>query len=46
MMNRKYSSPEIEVVSLKTIDVLAASTYVPEPEYPTRAGDDGFDGPL
>ena len=45
-MKRKYSSPEIEVVSLKTLDVLAASTYVPEPEIPTRGGNDDFDGPL
>lgn len=46
MMKREYSSPEIEIVSLKTKDVLAASTYTPTPEIPTRAGDEGIDGDL
>ena len=46
MNKRKYASPEIEIVSLKTDDVLAASTYVPDPEIPTRAGDEGIDGDL
>ena len=45
-MKRKYSSPEIEVVSLKTLDVLTASTYVPDPEFPVRSGDDDFEGEL
>ncbi|MBQ9680081.1 MAG: hypothetical protein IJV48_05315 [Ruminococcus sp.] len=46
MNKRKYSSPEIDIVSLKTFDVLAASTYTPQPEIPTRAGDEGIDGDL
>lgn len=46
MNKRKYSSPEIEIVSLMTNDVLAASTYTPTPELPTRAGDEGIDGDL
>ncbi len=46
MNKRKYASPEIEIVSLLTGDILAASTYTPTPEYPTRAGDEGIDGDL
>ena len=46
MMKREYSSPEIEIVSLTVKDVLTASQYVPEPELPTRAGDEGIDDDL
>lgn len=45
-MKRKYSSPEVEVISLKTVDVLTASTYSPDPEYPVRSGNDDFEGEL
>ena len=39
-MKNKYISPEMEIISLISHDVLAASTYTPTPEIPTRAGDD------
>lgn len=40
MDQKDYISPKIEIVNMRLQDVLAASTYVPEPEVPTRAGDD------
>ena len=43
MKKKFYSSPELEIVSLSMIDVLAASTYSAVPENPTRAGDEGGD---
>ena len=46
MNKRKYSSPEIEIVSFHTVDVLVASTYSPQPEDPVRSGDEGIDGDL
>lgn len=46
MNKRKYSSPEIEIVSLMTNDVLAASTYTPTPEIPTRGGGEGIEEDL
>ena len=39
-MKKKYVSPEVLIVSLSLQDVLAASKYTPEPEIPTRGGDD------
>ena len=39
-MKKNYNSPEMEIISLLSQDVLAASTYIPTPEVPTRAGDD------
>ena len=39
-MKKNYRTPDLEVISLLHQDVLAASTYVPEPEKPTRAGED------
>lgn len=46
-MKKKYVSPDVEIVSLRTTDVLAASTYVPDPEDPVRSGvDDPIDGDL
>ncbi len=39
-MKKKYVSPDVLIVSLSIKDVLAASTYVPVPEDPTRAGED------
>lgn len=43
-MKKKYKAPEIEIISLQLQDVLGASTYVPDPQIPTRAGsDDEFD---
>lgn len=47
MNRKKYISPDLEVISLLHQDVLAASTYVPEPQKPTRGGiDDPIDGDL
>ncbi|WP_405346838.1 hypothetical protein [Ruminococcus sp.] len=42
-MKKKYVSPELEVVSLLTKDVLTASEYTAHPEDPTRAGNEGLD---
>lgn len=43
MKKKYYSSPDLEIVSLSMIDVLAASKYTEAPEDPTRAGDEGDD---
>lgn len=45
-MKIEYNSPDFDIVSLSMIDVLAASTYTPQPEDPTRAGDDSGEGDL
>lgn len=45
-MKKEYNSPDFDIVSLVTKDVLAASQYKPEPEDPTRAGDDSGGGEL
>ena len=45
-MKKKYTSPELELISLTTRDVLAASQYTPVPEDPTRAGDDSGGGEI
>ena len=42
-MKKEYISPELEVVSLSMKDVLTASDYKPQPEDPTRAGNEGLD---
>ena len=39
-MKKKYLTPDIEVISLLTQDVLTASTYSAVPEDPTRTGSD------
>lgn len=39
-MKKKYLTPDMEVISLISQDVLAASTYSAVPEVPTRAGED------
>lgn len=46
MNKKKYSSPELEVVSLMMNDVLTASKYVPDPENPVVSGVEGLDGDL
>ena len=45
-MKKKYNSPDFDIVSLYMTDVLAASTYKPVPEDPTRDGNDGGGGGL
>lgn len=45
-MKREYDSPEWELLSFKLNDVMAASNYDPEPEDPTRDGDDSGSGEL
>ncbi len=45
-MKKKYNSPDFDIVSLYTTDVLAASKYTPIAEDPTRAGNDGGGGGL
>lgn len=39
-MKKKYLTPDMEIISLLTQDVLAASTYSAVPEEPTRTGVD------
>ena len=39
-MKREYMSPEAEIISFTLQDVLGPSTYVPDPQIPTRAGED------
>lgn len=43
MKKKKYSYPEIEIVSLSLIDVLTASEYSAVPENPVRSGVEGDD---
>lgn len=45
-MKKKYNSPDFDIVSLYMTDVLAASTYNPIPEDPTRDGNDSGGGGL
>lgn len=42
-MKNKYIAPDAEVISLSLVDTLAASTYTPIPEDPTRNGNDDDD---
>ena len=42
-MKNKYIVPDAEVISLSLVDTLAASTYTPIPENPTRNGNDKED---
>ena len=46
MMKKRYTSPEVELISLNVFDVLTASRYVPDPEIGSRTGDDEFEGGL
>lgn len=42
-MKKEYSTPEVELVSFSTWDVLTASNYTPDPEIGVRSGDDNED---
>ena len=42
-MKKEYTSPEVEMITLLTTDVLAASTYSAVPEDPTKFGNDDDD---
>ena|GEM_PF-3816969 len=39
-MKKEYVSPEFEIYSILMSNVLAASTYDPDPQDPTRDGTD------
>ena len=47
-MNKKeYISPELELIKLHTMDILANSPIIPhDPENPVVSGDKGLDGDL
>ncbi len=45
-MKKKYTSPELELISLTMRDVLTASQYTPVPEDPARSGDDSSGGEI
>ena len=39
-MKKEYLAPDLKYVPIVFQDSLSASTYTPDPQVPTRAGDD------
>lgn len=45
-MKKEYFSPELDLVKILMTPVLGPSTYEPDPQDPTRDGDDNPGGDL